>query len=155
MSSGHKGMSSTTLFFEILENSKALDTNHNLYAWNWREYNQSALFFFSSPDIFQTSDWNSGSGQPLVVTTNKSNGNRKQIQPMWGCHCYYLWSLSLNRLLARCARNGQSGLDCINYSSSPLYMALHRHTIQSQTNFVIHPHRLWLLQYHTLVLNLF
>ena len=65
--------------------------------------------------------------------TNKSVHSGKQIRPMCGCHCYYLWRLSLNRLLARCARNGQSGLDCINYSSSPLYMAVPCHTILYQT----------------------
>ena len=61
---------------------------------------------------------------PTRSQTNKSVCSEKQIQPMCGCHCYYLWSLSLNRLLARWARNGQSGLDCINYSSSSLYMAV-------------------------------
>ena len=66
---------------------------------------------------------------PTRSQTNKSVCSEKQIQPMCGCHCYYLWSLSLNRLLARWARNGQSGLDCINYSSSPLYMAVPCHTI--------------------------
>ena len=69
----------------------------------------------------------------LWSQTNKSVQSGKQIRPMCGCHCYYLWSLSLNRLLARCARNGQSGLDCINYSSSPLYMAVPCHTILYQT----------------------
>ena len=151
MSSGHKGMSSTTLFFEILENSKSSRHKSQFVCLELKGIQLISFFLLLFSWYFP--DINSGSGQPLVVTTNKSNGNRKQIQPMWGCHCYYLWSLSLNRLLARCARNGQSGLDCINYSSSPLYMALHRHTIQSQTNFVIHPNRLWLLQYHTL--NLF
>ena len=68
---------------------------------------------------------------PSWSQTNKSVHSGKQIRPMCGCQCYYLWRLSLNRLLARWARNGQSGLDCINYSSSPLYMALPCHTIQT------------------------
>ena len=67
---------------------------------------------------------------------------------MCGCHCYYLWSLSLNRLLARWARNGQSGLDCINYSSSPLYMAVPCHTILYQTYHYITTYYTTLL-FHT------
>ena len=87
--------------------------------------------------------------QQFPLVTNKQIRIRcgKQIQPMCGCHCYYLWSLSLNRLLARWARNGQSGLDCINYSSSPLYKAVPCHTIvyQAYHNIPVHTH----LLYHT------